>query len=165
MIAGVTWLAMIGGVLSSYIVINAGGGDHSHGLPSYAAYNTLEAAPTSYGTVQVTHADMVSSETSVNVDVSMFVANNGDSQADAPRIEDLRLVNSYGEDLNTAPVKWSGPAVIVAHSTATVDLSFQAPLHAGLMWLEYRDPYGQWPIRITLGTADPPQAADLGGVF
>jgi hypothetical protein len=165
MVAGVTWLAVIGGVLSSYILINAGAAGHSHSNPSYAAYDTLEPAPTSFGTVKVTRADMVSSEASVNVDVSMFVANTGDAQADAPRIEDLRLVNSYGEDLNTAPIKWSGPSVVVAHSTATVDLNFQAPRHAGLMWLEYRDPYGQWPIRIVLGTADPPQAAGLGGSF
>jgi hypothetical protein len=161
LVAGVTWLALIGGVLSSFI-IEYGTGHTLHSLPSYAAYDRQSPAPTSFGTLQLTQADMVPADSSVQVDLAMSVINAKDSQVDAPRIEDLRLLNSTGDDLKALPKGWSGPAVLVPHSSGTIVLQFQMPQDVSPMWLEYRDPFGQWPIRIALGTVSVPQAAVTG---
>jgi hypothetical protein len=160
-VAGVTWLALIGGVLSSYI-LGSTVSAHLHSLPSYAAYDELQPAPTSFGTVSVTRADMLPSGESIQVDVNLHVVNTQDVQADAPRIEDLRLINSLGADVNAKPGKWSGPASVIAHSDGYVNVEFVAPRNAGLLWLEYRDPLGEWPIRVALETTDGPQAAGSG---
>jgi hypothetical protein len=153
-IAGVTWLALIGGVLSDYI-FSQGAAASRHSLPSYVAYNTLQAAPTSFGSLLVTRADLTTSADGVQLDVSLHVDNTRDTQVDAPRLEDLRLINTLGAQANVAIARWSGPAVLIPHSSGTVDLEFLAPRDAGLLWLEYRDPSGQWPIRVALGGAEP----------
>jgi hypothetical protein len=165
LIAGVTWLALIGGVLSGYILIegSAGGSSH-HSSPSYAAYDTQEVVPTSFGSLSVYRADLTSTPDSVEVHVSMRVDNNQDAQVDAPRLEDLRLLNMLGAEANAKPGAWSGPAVLIAHSSVTVDLKYLAPHDTGLLWLEYRDPAGQWPLRVALGTAQAPQPAAAVGL-
>ena len=167
-IAGVTWLALIGGVLSSDILSNgSGGGARHHSLPSYVAYNTQEVAPTSFGSLSVFRAELTPADDLVEVHVAMHVANTQDAQVDAPRLEDLRLINSHGAEAKPKPLAWSGPAVLIAHASATVDLTFLALRGVGLLWLEYRDPAGQWPIRVVLGsarTAQPPAAGAPGDV-
>jgi hypothetical protein len=165
-IAGVTWLALIGGVLSSYILSDGtgwGAGHHSS-LPSYAAYNMQEVAPTSFGSVSVFRADLTPMADAVEVHVSMRVDNNQAAQVDAPRLEDLRLINTHGAEAKPQPAAWSGPAVLIAHSSATVDLKYLAPQDMGLLWLEYRDPAGKWPIRVVLGSAQAPQPAAVVGL-
>jgi hypothetical protein len=92
----------------------------------------------------------------------MSVINTQETQTDAPRIEDLRLLTSSGDDLKALAKGWSGPAVLVAHENRTIDFQFQTAQDANLMWLEYRDPYGLYPIRIALGTPSVPQAAVAG---
>jgi hypothetical protein len=169
-IAGVTWLALIGGILSTYILSegSGGGASHNHYLPSYVAYNTQEVVPTAFGSLAVTGTDVTSlaDSDSVEVHVSMRVDNNQDEQIDAPRFEDLRLINTHGTEGKPKPGGWSGPAVLIGHSIATIDLTFLAPHDMGLLWLEYREPAGQWPIRVVLGSASAPQpaAAGLGDV-
>jgi hypothetical protein len=166
-IAGVTWLALIGAVLGSNILSDGSGGGASHhsSLPSYAAYNMQEVAPTSYGSLSVFRADLTPVADLVEVHVSVRVDNNQDAQVDAPRFEDLRLINTHGAEAKPQPGGWSGPAVLIAHSSATVDLNYLAAQDMGLLWLEYRDPAGKWPIRVVLGSALAPQptaAVDLG---
>jgi len=150
-IISVTWLALIGGILSYYILASAGG--HTHSVTSYAAYDLLQPAPTSYGTLQVSRADMVPADDVVKVDVTLTVSNAQALQTDAPRIEDLRLITTDGTDVNLRPVGWNGPAVLTANSKNTIQLEYTAPLNAGLLWLEYTDPAGQWPLRMILGDA------------
>ena len=93
----------------------------------------------------------------------MRVDNNRDAQVDAPRFEDLRLINSLGGEAKPKPGGWIGPAVLIAHSSATVDLTYLAPPDMGLLWLEYRDPAGLWPLRVVVGSAlDTKPAAAVG---
>ena len=160
-IAGVTWLALIGGILSSDI-LSAGsvGAAHGHsGLPSYAAYNMQEVVPTSFGSLSVFRAELTPADDLVEVHVAVHVANTQDKQVDAPRLEDLRLINTHGAEAKPKPLAWSGPAVLIAHSSATIDLTYLAPRDMGLMWLEYRDPGIQWPLRVVVGSALVPQPA------
>jgi hypothetical protein len=167
-VAGVTWLAVVGGILSSYILSAGPPSSHHSGLPSYVAYNAQEVVPTSFGTLSVTRADLTPLNDQVEVHVSMHVVNTQDAQIDAPRFEDLRLINTDGAEAKPKPLGWSGPAVVIGHSSATVDLTYVAPRNMGLMWLEYQDPQVQWPFRIVLGSAPAPQlaaaAADSGDV-
>ena len=167
-VAGVTWLALVGGALSSAILSNGGAATHrSHSLPAYVAYNMQEQAPTSFGSLSVYRADMASLGDLVEVRLSLRVDNTHDAPIDAPRVEDLRLINSVGREARPEPGGWRGPAVLAAHSSTTVDLTYVAPSDLGLMWLEYRDPELQWPIRVVLGSAPAPQPAarlGLGGV-
>lgn len=160
-IAGVTWLALIGGILSSDI-LSAGSVVASHGhssLPAYAAYNMQEQVPTSFGSLSVFRAERTPVDDLVEVHVSMRVDNTQAAQVDAPRFEDLRLINTDGIEARPKPLAWSGPAVLIAHSSATVDLTFLAPPDMGLMWLEYRDPGIRWPLRVVVGIAGAPQPA------
>lgn len=160
-IAGVTWLALVGGILSSDILSAgaAGGGSHHSGLPSYAAYNSQELVPTSFGSLQVTRADLTPLTDVTEVHVSMHVVNNQDAQIDAPRFENLRLINTHEAEAKPRPGGWSGPAVLVGHSSATIELTYEAPRDMGLLWLEYRDPALRWPLRVVLGSAVAPQPA------
>src|SRR2546428_4097484 len=163
-IAGATWLALVGGFLSSYILTEgSAGASHHSSLPSYAAYNQQELVPTSFGALSVYRADLTRLDDLVEVHVSMRVDNNQDAQIDAPRFEDLRLINSLGGEAQPKPGGWSGPAVLIAHSSATVDLTYLAPPDMGLLWLEYRDPAGLWPLRVVVGSAlDAIPAAAVG---
>ncbi|HTD76439.1 MAG TPA: hypothetical protein VK898_02300 [Chloroflexota bacterium] len=160
-IAGVTWLALVGGVLSTDILSAgaAGAGSHHSGLPSYAAYNSNELVPTSFGSLQVTRADLTPQADLTEVHVSMHVVNNQDAQIDAPRFEDLRLINTNETEAKPQPGGWNGPAVLIGHSSATVELTYLAPRDMGLLWLEYRDPRITWPLRVVLGSAPAPQPA------
>ena len=168
-VAGVTWLALIGSILGSDILsAGSGGAAHGHsGLPSYAAYNMQEQVPTSFGSLSVTRADVTPVDDLVEVHVSMRVLNTQDAQVDAPRVEDLRLINTSGAEAKPKPFGWSGPAVLIAHSSATIDLTYLAPPDLGLLWLEYRDPGIQWPLRVVVGsalTAQPAAAVAPGDV-
>jgi len=147
----VTWLATIGGLLSDYILQSAG--QHSHSQPGYAAYNLLERAPTTFGTLSVSSTMMLPTPNGARIDVSVQAVNNLDAQVDAPRVEELRLIDTAGESIMIAPTRWRGPAVLVPHSSTTIDLQYVAQAGVGLVWLEYRDPLGQWPIRVALGDA------------
>ena len=148
-ILGTSWLALIGGLLSYYIL--QGATQHSHSLPGYAAYNLFDRAPTTFGTVSVSSALMVPTQGGVQIDVSMQAVNEQDAQVDAPRVEELRLIDTAGDSISIGPTRWQGPAVLVPHSNSTIDLEYVAQDGAGLVWLEYRDPFGQWPIRVALG--------------
>jgi hypothetical protein len=157
-IAAVTWLAMIGGVISSDILTTGSDGLAGHSghssLPVYAAYNIQERVPTSFGSLQVTHADLTSQDDQVQVHVLLQVDNDEDAQIDAPRFEDLRLINTLGAiQAKPKPGGWSGPAVLLGHTSATVDLMYLAPANMGVMWLEYRDRGTQWPLRVDVGSA------------
>ena len=58
-IAGVTWLAMMGAYVSSYVV-----GHPVELLPrTYAAYDMSQVAPTSYGSIAISRADLTSDGT------------------------------------------------------------------------------------------------------
>ena len=107
----------------------------------------------------MTRAELTPLADSLEVHVSVRVDNTRDAPIDVPRLEDLRLLNTLGAEVNPVPGMWSGPAVLIAHASGTVDLEFLAPRGAGLLWLEYRDPAGQWPIRVVLGSARAPQPA------
>jgi hypothetical protein len=150
-IVGTTWLAVIGGLLSYYIL--QGATQHSHSLPGYAAFNLLDRAPTAFGTVSVSSAVLVPTQDGVQVDVSVQAVNNQDSQVDAPSVEELGLVDGAGDSITIAPARWQGPAFLVPHSSSTIELQYVVKDGAGLVWLEYRDPLGQWPIRVALGDA------------
>ena len=162
-VAGVTWLALMGAVLSGYIVGDSLAGfasAHSHSLPAYAAYNTGELVPTSFGSLLVTRAELTSRPDQFEVHVSMRVDNNQDDQIDAPRFEDLRLIDTAGKPQATPkPGAWTGPAVVLGHSSGAIDLTYVAPsTTTGLLWLEYTDRQIEWPLRVALGTARAPQA-------
>lgn len=171
-IGGVTWLALIGGVLSTSILSDGApaAGGHSHYQPAYVAYNAGEVVPTDFGALVVTGAEVSPPATedaeTLEVHVTLRVDNNQDAQIDAPRFEDVRLINSQATEARPKARGWSGPAVLIGHSSATVDLTFLAPRNLGLMWLEYRQSAGQSPARIVVGKTPLPQptAADsLGG--
>jgi hypothetical protein len=162
-ITGVTWLALVGGVLSTYIL--SGFGASSHYVPVYAAHDLQDVVPTSYGTFQVTRADLTPLAESVEVHVSMSAENKLDGPAEAPRIDDLRLINSSGSEGQPINGSWNGPVFMLAHSTATVDVAFRvAQGKGGLLWLEYREPAAQWPNRFALGAVRAPQPAAAVGV-
>ena len=162
-IAGVTWLALVGGVLSTYIL--SGFGASSHDVPVYAAHDLQDVVPTSYGTFQVTRAELTQQADSVEVHVSMRAENKQDGPAEAPRIEDLRLINSSGSDGQPINGSWNGPVFMLAHTTASVDVSFRvAQPKGGLLWLEYRDPTSRWPNRFALGAVRAPLPATAVGV-
>jgi hypothetical protein len=166
-IGGVTWLALVGGFLSSYILIDGSGGSHHSSLPAYAAYNKQEQVPTSFGSLSVFRTDLTPVGDQVEVHVAMRVDNKQDGQIDAPRFEDLRLINTIGAEAKPKPGGWIGPAVLIGHTSATIDLTFLAPADMGLLWLEYRDPNGQWPLRVVVGSAldaKPAAAAATGEV-
>lgn len=153
-IVGVTWLALIGGILSSYIL--GGAGIKSHYIPAYAAHDLHEVVPTSYGTFSVTRAELTPLADSVEIHVSMHAENKLDGPAEAPRIDDLRLINTGGAEGQPTNGSWSGPAFMLAHSTATVDVTFRAAQGMGLLWLEYREPSALYPFRFALGAVGAP---------
>ena len=158
LIAGVTWLALVGGVLSSYILSSSSA---SHHLPiAYAAFDRSQAVPTGYGSFTVSRADLIGSADSVQVDLTLSVTNTQDSQVDAPRLEDFRVVTTAGAEAARLPNRWSGPSVLIPQSTSAVTFGFQAPPDAGLLWLEYRDPQSAWPTRVVLGAAQLPASED-----
>jgi hypothetical protein len=162
-IGGVTWLALVGGVLSAYIL--NGLGASSHYVPVYAAHDLQEVVPTSYGTFQVTRADLNPLNDSVEVHVTIHAENKQDGPADAPRIDDLRLINSSGSDGTPINGSWNGPVYMDPHSTAIVDVAFQvAQPKGGLLWLEYREPTAVWPNRFALGAVRAPQPAAAVGL-
>jgi hypothetical protein len=107
----------------------------------------------------VTRADLTPQADLTEVHVSMHVVNNQDAQIDAPRFEDLRLINTNEAEAKPQPGGWNGPAVLVGHSSATIELTYLAPRDMGLLWLEYRDPRITWPLRVVLGSAPAPQPA------
>lgn len=149
-IAVVTWLALVGGILSQYILESAG--VHTHATTLYAAYDLLQPAPTRFGTLRVSRADLVPVNDGVKVEVTLLVNNTTNAQADAPRLEDMRLITSDGVDVNLQRAPgWNGPAVLPALSSNTIQLEYTAPPNAGLLWLEYNDLSSQWPLRMTLG--------------
>ena len=156
-IVGVTWLALIGGILSGYIL--GGAGIKSHYIPAFTAHDLQEVVPTSYGTFAVTRAELTPLADSVEVHVSMRAENKLDGPAEAPRIDDLRLINTGGSEGQPKNGSWSGPAFMLAHSTATVDVTFRAAQGMGLLWLEYRDPGIEWPLRVVVGSSLVPQPA------
>ena len=165
-IAGVTWLALVGGILSAYIL--NGLGASSHYVPVYAAHDLQEVVSTSYGTFQVTRADLTQLADSVEVHVSIRAENTLDGTTEAPRIDDLRLINSSGFDGTPINGSWNGPVYVLAHSSATVDVGFRvAQTKGGLLWLEYREPAAGWPDRFALGAVRAPlpaAAVELGEV-
>jgi hypothetical protein len=162
-IAGVTWLALVGGVLSTYILSGAGGGPSRHYTPAFAAYDMREVVSTSYGLVVVTDAEQTPTSDLVEVHVSMVAENKLDGPADAPRIEDLRLINTQGVEARPKPGAWSGPAVLAAHSSATIDVTYEARKDMGLLWLEYREPVASYPLRFSLGVERAPLPAAAVG--
>jgi hypothetical protein len=162
-VAGVTWLALVGGVLSTYIL--SGLGASSHYVPVYAAHDLQEVVPTSYGTFQVTGAELTPLADLVEVHVSLRAENTQDGPAEAPRVDDLRLINSSGSDGTPINGSWNGPVYLPAHSTATVDVAFRvAQVKGGLLWLEYREPAALWPNRFALGAVRAPLPAAAVGL-
>ncbi len=134
-IAGVTWLALVGGVPSTYIL--SGLGSRGHYVPVYAAHDLQEVVPASYGTFQVTGADLNPLDDTVEVHVTMRAENKLDGPAEAPRIEDLRVINSSGSEGKPINGSWNGPVFMLAHSAAIVDVSYRVPQgNGGLVWLE-----------------------------
>jgi hypothetical protein len=160
-IMGVTWLALIGGVLANSILSSGGGASH-HTAVFYIAYNSGEVVPTSFGSMSVATADLTTQADLVEVHLSMRVDNKQDTQIDAPRFEDLRLLNSDGVEAKPKSGGWSGPAVIIAHSSATVDLTYLAAADMGLLWLDYRDAAGPYPIRVIVGNSYNARSAVAG---
>jgi hypothetical protein len=161
-IAGVTWLALVGGILSTYIL--SGAGASSHYAPVYAAHDLQEAVPTSYGTFQVTNAELTPLADLVEVHVSMRAENSQDGPAEAPRIDDLRLINPSGSDGTPINGSWNGPVYVPAHSTASVDVAFRVTQAAGgPLWLEYREPAAASSNRFALGAVSAPLPTAASG--
>jgi hypothetical protein len=154
-VTGVTWLALVGGILSTYIL--SGVGASSHYVPLYAAHDLQEVVPTSYGTFQVTNAELTPLADLVEVHVSMRAENSQGGPAEAPRIDDLRLINSSGSNGTPINGSWNGPVYVPAHSTATVDVAFRVTQPAsGPLWLEYREPAAASSNRFALGAVRAP---------
>jgi hypothetical protein len=163
-IAGVTWLALVGSILSAYILGGATGGASSHYTPPFAAYDMQEVVPTSYGSISVIAAELTPVADSVDVHVSVRAENKQDGPVGAPRVEDLRLINTGGAEARPKPGEWSGPAIMVAHSTANIDVTFQAAQGMGLLWLQYQESVARYPIRFALGAVRAPLPAAAVGV-
>ena len=162
-IAGVSWLALVGGVLSTYIL--SGFGASSHYVPVYAAHDLREVVPTSYGTFQVTGAELTPQADQVEVHVSIRAENALDAPAEAPRVDDLRVINSSGFEGQPINGSWSGPVYMLAHSSNTVDVAFRVSQQkGGLLWLEYREPAARWPNRFAIGAVRAPLPAAAVGV-
>jgi hypothetical protein len=149
--------------MGAYILY--GSGASNHGAPEYAAHDLQEVVSTSYGTFQVTRADLTPQPDSVEVHVSIRAENTLDSIAEAPRIDDLRLIDSSGTDGTPINGSWNGPIYVPAHSTALIDIGYRvAQSKGGLLWLEYRDPTSLWPDRFALGAVRAPLPAAAVGL-
>ena len=154
LIAGVTWLALVGGIMGASILIESPGAPGGqHVVTFFEAHNTGELVNTSFGAVSVTRTDLTPVDDGLKVHVVMRVDNSLDSQIDAPRLESFRVLDTRGLEVNQGPARWNGPSVIIARSSTTVDLTFVVGSDAGSLWLEYRDPLGHWPFRVDLGSA------------
>jgi hypothetical protein len=148
-IAGVTWLAMMGGYVSSYVV-----GHPIELLPQkYSAYAMSDVAPTSYGTMEIAHADVRTDGDTLIAGLSLRMDNILNVGVEAPQVEELRLVDTNGNRVSRdVALAWNGPAFVPGQTTATIDITLAAPAGAGPVWLEYRKTQGQDPIRFALNT-------------
>ena len=150
LIAGITWLAMMGAVVSSYVL-----GHPLDFVPaSYTAYADITTvAPTSYGSLAVTRADVSTDAGIVTARFTLVQVNATDSLAESPQIEELWLVDASGRIVSKpVPDTWNGPAFLPGHGTATIVSAYEAPADAGPLWLVYQNVRGQHPIRFALPT-------------
>jgi hypothetical protein len=159
LVASVVALTVVGGVIAATILL--GGGAHGHRLKSaYVAYDASRPAPTSFGSISLAAVELDgapddgqrrSPADSLQVRVSVTLANERDDSVEYARPEDFRVVSASGREADRLPSLFGPPSALSAHSSRTTDLRFLAPRDGGLLWLEYRDPRGTWPLRIPLG--------------
>lgn len=146
-IAGVTWLAMMGAYVSSYIL------GHPVELisKSYDTYAMTDVAPTSYGSISITSADLSTDADTTTATLSLRLDNIRSRGVEAPQVEELKLVDATGKQVSRpAAVAWNGPAFVAAEASARVDITLEAPADAGPLWLQYQNVRGSEPIRFAL---------------
>jgi hypothetical protein len=146
-IAGVAWLAMMGAYVSSYVL------GHPVELiaKSYATYGMTDVAPTSYGSISITSADLSTDAGTTTATVSVRLDNVLNHGVEAPQVEELKLVDATGKQVSRpAAVAWNGPAFMAPEATARVDITLEAPADAGPLWLQYQNVRGRDPIRFAL---------------
>src|SRR5690349_4462622 len=83
-IGAVTWLAVVGAFFASYILAVPIASHHS--AITFAAFNLNEAAPTGFGSLSVTRAELASDAEAVHVRVEVNVVNSLDGTVEAPRV-------------------------------------------------------------------------------
>ncbi|HEY0582121.1 MAG TPA: hypothetical protein VGE94_08050 [Chloroflexota bacterium] len=157
-VAAVTWLALIGAGLSTFILrgnTRPVATQAHQARPSYAVYELHWPVPTSFGSLTVTTADMSEpGADTIQVQVALSLSNEQDLSVDAPRLEAFRVVSTLGGVAETVPHATSAPATLAAQSTGLARLAFLAPVDGSVLWLEYRERPDEWPIRVALGYAD-----------
>jgi hypothetical protein len=157
-IAAVTWLALLGAGLSTFILRGNArpvATQAHHARPSYAVYELQWPVPTRFGSLTVTTADISEpSADTIQVQVALSLSNEQDVSVDAPRLEAFRVVSTLGGVAETVPHATSAPATLAARSTGLARLAFLAPVDGSVLWLEYRERPDEWPIRVALGYAD-----------
>jgi hypothetical protein len=141
------WLAMMGAYVSSYIL-----GHPVELIPrSYETYAMTDVAPTSYGSISITSADLSTDGETTTAALSLNMDNIRSIGVEAPQVEELKLVDAAGRQVSRpAAVAWNGPAFVAAEATARVDITLQAPNDAGPLWLQYQNVRGSEPIRFAL---------------
>ena len=153
---GVTWLAVLGAVMSTSILR---GNETSSGRRPVRAnapgvvYEMNEEAPTSFGSITGSALDLVNSDGATEVSFSITLANNQNVDVQAPEVEDFKVVNNRGEEGVYLGGNWTSEPVLRAQSSTSADLRFAAPLEGGILSLEYRERNADQPIRIALGYA------------
>jgi hypothetical protein len=148
-IAGVTWLAMMGAYVSSYVL-----GHPVELVPrAYQTYAMTDVAPTSYGSISITSADLSTDGGTTTAALSLRLDNVRNRGVEAPQVEELKLVDAAGKQVSRpVAVAWNGPAFVAAEASASIDITLEAPAAAGPLWLEYRNLKGQDPIRFALNS-------------
>jgi hypothetical protein len=162
----VTWLALIGAVLGSYIMQDAPFvRAFNHQLHvNYAALDVTQPARTNFGSLRVTAIDTIPAAEATSpipdgqalIRVTVDVANTQSRPISLPRFDDLRMLTAGGVEIQRLQEASSSSTVVDAGATGSTTALFLAPRDGGLLWLEYRNVDGDYPFRFALGTADAP---------
>jgi hypothetical protein len=110
-----------------------------------------DVAPTSYGSISITSADLSTDAGVTTATLSLRLDNILHTNVEAPQVEELKLVDATGKQVSRpAAVAWNGPAFAAADAAARIDISLEAPADAGSLWLQYQNVRGSEPIRFAL---------------
>jgi hypothetical protein len=110
-----------------------------------------DVAPTSYGSISITSADLSTDAGVTTATLSLRLDNILHTNVEAPQVEELKLVDAKGKQVSRpAAVAWNGPAFVAADTAARIDISLEAPADAGSLWLQYQNVRGSEPIRFAL---------------
>jgi hypothetical protein len=147
LIAGVAWLALMGGYVSSYVL-----GHPVELIPkAYSTYDASEVAPTAYGSIAIANEDVRTDRDTSIATVELRMDNIRSTGVEAPQVEELRLVDASGKQVSqSAALAWNGPAFVAPEASARIDITLAAPAYTGPVWLEYQNIRGSDPIRFAL---------------